>query len=312
MSSLSFPFYCDLVFSHVVNLCRFLLLFSSGRAEPSLAAELKIIRKAIDRQERNSSGYVEDRVRDSAANMFGVSTMRTFLAKCLYDLVVLSNPQEYSHEDIVAGETQLEQFARDHFIAFVQAFHEHLCLKVDDPSQILADNPWVVSGEIVLENIQSSGGVLNNSQNAIKKRILYGLESTEVDMSPFRRSVGPGLCIVVWKATCVPDGPGEFLAEIEVDCRGKVDLLLTTHRAVVMGAEIKTSAADIPRAKKQLIRRFKIISTCLAVTHKIKAEESIFIGRVFYRNVPENSIIDSSEDASGNGLATLSFYYHRV
>ena len=79
-----------------------------------------------------------------------------------------------------------------------------------------------------------------------------------------------------------------------------------------MGAEIKTSAADIPKAKKQLIWRFKIIATCLATTHKIKAEESIFIGRVFYRNVPENSVIDSSEDVSGNDLAALSFYYHRV
>jgi hypothetical protein len=244
--------------------------------------------------------------------LFGVSTMKTFLAKCLYDLVVLSNPHEYSHEDIVAGETQLEQFAREHFVAFVHAFHEHLCLNVEDPSHILLDNPWVVSGAVVMENIKVSEGVLNNSQNAIKKRILYALDPNDDVMSPFRRSIGPGLCIIVWKATCVSDGPGEFLGEIEVDCRGKVDLLLTTHRAVVMGAEIKTSAADIPRAKKQLIRRFKIIATCLAVTHKIKVEDCIFIGRVFYRNVPENSIIASSEDASGNSLATLSFYYHRV
>jgi hypothetical protein len=244
--------------------------------------------------------------------MFGVSTMRPFLAKCLYDLVVLSNPHEHSHEDIVDGESQLEQFARDHFVAFVQAFYEHLCLKVDDPSHILANHPWVESGTIWTENIKSSGGVLNNSQNAIKKRILYAVESNDVVMSPFRRSAGPGLCIIVWKATCVTGDPGEFLGEIQVDCRGKVDLLLTTHQAVVMGAEIKTSAADIPRAKRQLIRRFKIIAACLAATHKIKAEESIFIGRVFYRTVPENSVIDSSEDASGNDLTTLSFYYHRV
>lgn len=283
-----------------------------GAVEPSLAAELKSIRKAIERQERNSSGYVEDRIRDSAANMFGVGTMRPFLAKCLYDLVVLSDPHEYSHEDIVAGEAQLEQFAREHFVAFVQAFYEHLCSKVDDPAHILGNNPWVVSGAVVMENIKSSGGVLNNSQNAIKKRILYALEPNDVIMSPFRRSVGPGLCIVVWKATCVSDGPGEFLGEIEVDCRGTVDLLLTTRQAVVMGAEIKTSAADIPRAKKQLIKRFKIIATVLSATHKIKSEESIFVGRVFYRNVPENSIVDPSEDASGNDLATLSFYYHRV
>ena len=81
-------------------------------------------------------------------------------------------------------------------------------------------------------------------------------------MSPFRRS---GLSIIVWYATSTSSTreSGEFLGEIELDCRGKVDLLLTTHRAVVIGAEIKISSADIPRAKKQLIRRFLIIATCL-------------------------------------------------
>ena len=59
----------------------------------------------MDRLERNSSGYVEDRIRDNAANMFGINIMKTFLAKCLYDLVILSNPHEYSHEDIMAGES---------------------------------------------------------------------------------------------------------------------------------------------------------------------------------------------------------------
>lgn len=317
----------------LIILWRLLLFFSSGDAEPSLTTELKEIRKAMDRQEksisdirkvmdrqekaidrveRNGSGFVEDRVRESAANLFGPRTMNTFLAKSLYDLVVLSNPHDYSHEDIVAGEYELAQFAREHFVAFVHAFYEHLCSKVEDPSHILVNYPWVVSGEVVVENIKRCGGVLNNSQNDIKKRILYALESTDETMSPFRRSAGPGLSIIVWKATRMPHSPGEFLREIEVDCRGKVDLLLTTRRAIVMGAEIKTSAADIPRAKKQLIRRFKIIATCLAVTHKIKTEDSIFIGRVFYRNTPEGSMVVSSEDASGNDLSTLSFYYHRV
>lgn len=41
---------------------------------------------------------------------------------------------------------------------------------------------------------------------------------------------------------------------MELDCRGKVELLLAAKRAVVMGAGIKTSAAAIPDAKKQLIR----------------------------------------------------------
>ena len=73
-------------------------------------------------------------------------------------------------------------------------------------------------------------------------------------MSIFRRSTGPGLSVVVWCAC------GEFLGEVEFNCRGKVDLLLTTKRAVVMGAEIKTSASAIRDAKKQLISKFKIIA----------------------------------------------------
>lgn len=88
------------------------------------------------------------------------------------------------------GETQLEQFAREHFIAFVQAFYEYLCLMVDDPSDILGNNPWVESGALVIENIKASGGVLNNSQNAIKKRILYALESNDVLINSFRCSAG--------------------------------------------------------------------------------------------------------------------------
>ena len=152
-----------ILYSHMlIILWRFLLFFSSGDAEPSLATELKEIlkatdrlerssseilksidrqeramdrqersssemRKAIDRLERNGSGYVEDRVRDSAANLFGSRTMSTFLAKCPYDLVVLSNPHDYSHEDIVTGEIELAHFAREHFVAFVHAFYEHLC-----------------------------------------------------------------------------------------------------------------------------------------------------------------------------------------
>jgi hypothetical protein len=288
--------------------CHFLILFLSIVG----FAELKLIRDALDRQERNSSGYVEDRVRDIAANMFGVSTMRTFLIKCLYDLVVLSNPHECSHEDIVLGESQLEVFAKACFVGFVEAFYEHLLKTTNDPSNILVKNPWVVLGEIVVENIKASGGVLNSSQNSMKKRILNALESDNSIMSPFRRSAGPGLSVIVWCATKTTGESGEFLGEVEVDCRGKVDLLLTTRRAVVMGAEIKTSATDIPRAKKQLIRRFKIIATCLNVTHNITPNNCIFVGRVFYRNVAERSIVATSEDASGNDLVTLSFYYHRI
>lgn len=267
---------------------------------------MKEIRQALDRHERNSSGYVEDRVRDSAGNMFGFSTMRTFLAKCLYDLIILSNPHEHSHEDIVAGETQLEMFARDHFVSFVEAYYDFLKDKVSDPSGVLSDNPWVVDGIVVVENLKACGGVLNNSQRDLVKRIMKAMEPVDNVMSVYRRSTGPGLSVVVWCAC------GEFLGEVELDCRGKVDLLLTTKRAVVMGAEIKTSSSAISDAKKQLIRRFKIIAMCLDVTHKITIDSCIFIGRVFYRNVDERSTVAESEDGSGNDVNTLSFYYHRV
>jgi len=267
---------------------------------------LKEIRQALDRQERNSSGYVEDRVRDCAGNMFGFSTMRTFLAKCLYDLIVLSNPHEYSHEDIVAGENQLEAFAREKFLAFVEAYYEQLKIQVVDPSGVLLNNPWVVDGSVIGDNLKACGGVLNNSQRDLVKRIKKAMEPPDNVMSIFRRSSGPGLSVVVWCAC------GEFLGEVELDCRGKVDLLLTTKRAVVMGAEIKTSASAIPDAKKQLIRRFKIIAKCLEVTHGIERNSCIFIGRVFFRNSDDRSTVAESEDGSGNELGTLSFYYHRV
>lgn len=272
---------------------------------------MKLVRNALNRLERNGSGHLEDRVRDYAASMFGTLTMKHFLAKCLYDLVVLSNSHECPHEDLVTGESKLEEFAIAHFVDFVKALYQDLRSRVSDPSNILENNPWVVEcegkeEEIVIANIKACGGLLNNSQNGLKKRILIAFETNNSVISPFRRSAGPGLAIIVWLAT------GEFLGEIEIDCRGKVDLIQTTHRAVVMGAEIKTSASDIGRAKLQLIRRFKIIATCLNVIYNIKQEDSIFVGRVFYRYVQEGSSAPSAEDGSGNDLVTLSFYYHRV
>lgn len=65
----------------LIILWRFLLFFSSGDAEPSLAAELKEILKAIDRQERSSSGYVEDRVSDSAAYICAENEIAQLLAE---------------------------------------------------------------------------------------------------------------------------------------------------------------------------------------------------------------------------------------
>lgn len=75
-----------------------------------------------------------------------------------------------------------------------------------------------------------------------------------------------------------------------------------------MGAEIKTSSSAIPDAKKQSIRRFKIIAKCLEATHAIKSDSCIFIGRVFYRNADDRSAVAESEDGSGNDLSTLTVF----
>lgn len=277
---------------------------------------MKDIKRALDRQERNNSGYVEDKVRERAASMFGISTMKSFLVKSLYDLVTLSSPHDFSYEDRLVAESKLEEFAKNNFVAFIGAFYDYLCENVDEPSNILAGNPWVVDNAPMVDNIKLCDGVLNNSQNALKKQILFAMEEdgTDSTMSPFRRSNGPGLSIVIWVATSEHGIEfGEFLSEVEVDCRGKVDLLLSSHRAVVMGAEIKTSASAIGDAKKQLIRRFKIIAKCMQIIHGINSQESIFIGRVFYRDVPPEITVEHAEDGSGvNHLSTLSFFYHRV
>jgi len=206
--------------------------FYLGSATEKLSHYMEEVRKAIVRLERNGSGHLEDRVRDCAASMFGTVTMKHFLVKCLYDLVVLSNSHECPHEDIVTGEFKLEEFASAHFVDFVKALYQDLCSKVADPANVLANNPWVVCGddrkeEIVVENIKCCGGVLNNSQNGLKKRILIGLDSNNSVMSPFRRSAGPGLPVIVWFAT------GEFLGEIEIDCRGKVDCTVRPNLAYI-------------------------------------------------------------------------------
>jgi len=114
----------------------------------------------------------------------------------------------------------------------------------------------------------------------------------------------------VWAAT------GEFLNELEIDCRGKIDIIKENKVAVVMGAEIKTSASAIGDAKKQLLRRFKIIRLMLEIVEGIEEKNTIYIGRVFYREGGKNGWIPrTAEDGSRQGeggFNTLSFYYHHV
>lgn len=54
----------------------FFLSGSNNLSSTALLLELTSIRKAMDRQERNSSGYIEDRVGDCAMGMFGTRTMQ--------------------------------------------------------------------------------------------------------------------------------------------------------------------------------------------------------------------------------------------
>lgn len=202
------------------------------------------------------------------------------------------------------GVASLANCAKANFTSFVKALWLNLCGKVDDPSGIMTENPWETSDgvdQVSYDNIKSCGGVLNNSQKVLKDRILF-VEREDHVMDPFRRSKGPGLCIIVWLAT------EEFFLEVEVDCRGKVDLIETTKRAVVTGAEIKTSSTDIPKAKRQLVRRFKIIAKVLHITLDIDQSTSVFVGRVYYRNVPSNAVPAEAEDGSGNDINTVSFY----
>jgi hypothetical protein len=60
-----------------------------------------------------------------------------------------------------------------------------------------------------------------------------------------------------------------------------------------------------------LIVRFKIVAFVLLHIHDIAQADIIFIGRVFYRRVPPQSRPASSEDGTGNGLAVVSFYFHK-
>jgi len=269
------------------------------------------MREAIDRIERNDNIYVEEKVRGYAANMIGDIAVKQFWAKTLYDLVILSHPHQYSYEDMLVGESKLEEFSQSHFLEFVQAFYQHLCgiVTINDSTNILIGNPWVeetVDGEttkytINIDNIKSSDDLLlDNFQKELKKRILY-----DTLMSPFRRSLGPGLAIIVWIAI------GEFHFEIEVNCRGEVEIIHSTNRnrAIVMGTEIKASTSDISNAKFKLMRRFKIIAKCLEIIYGIKQEECIFEGRFFFRNVLEDF---EEEDDHDKDFTSLSFHYHEV
>jgi hypothetical protein len=252
--------------------------------------------------------FIEDGVRTIAATMFGEQAIRSFVAQSLNDLVrLLASPSEQEYDSLVSGEQRLISFAKIHFVAFVQAFFEHLKVKLNETDKIrLEKNPWVVDGKIIADNIEACRGVLNDSQRRIMFKIMRALKPEDNDMDVFRLSSGPGFSVLVW-STC-----GEFLSEVELDCRGKIDFLPETKKAVVMGAEIKTSAKAIPDAKKQLLRRFKIIAKCIELMYGIDKNSAVFIGRVFYRTIDKKGPTPQAEDGYQEGFKTLSFYYHRI
>ena len=75
------------------------------------------------------------------------------------------------------GVASLANCAKANFTSFVKALWLNLCGKVDDPSGIMTENPWVETSDgvdkVSYDNIKSCGGVLNNSQKVLKDRILF-------------------------------------------------------------------------------------------------------------------------------------------
>ena len=278
-----------------------------------LYLEINDLTDILARQENSTNAYAIDRARERATNYFSKSSVAPLMVKCIYDLVILSNPQCCTRDELVERELQLENYARTQFIAFINAFYEHVCNHIDDYFNILKDNPWVVSDCVVMANIISAEPLLNYAQNEIRKKILYVLELNDHIINPFRRAAGPGLSIIIWAATSnCGSREGEFLRELPVGCRGQVQLSQTTHRAEVMGVEIVYSSSDIPQANLQLIRRFQTIVTCLEVTHQIKAQDCTFEGRVFYCHDDDSYDLEQRQDYPNSGLSDLSFLYHQV
>lgn len=94
--------------------------------------------------------------------------------------------------------------------------------------------------------------------------------------------------------------------------------MLAASKAIVTGAEVKTSASAISEAKKQLKRYFHVIAKCLEIAHGIRKEDCIFFGHVFFKEIyidddPDASVLESEYESEQDlEFECLSLNYHRV
>ena len=88
----------------------------------------------MDRHERNSSGYIEDRVRDYLACLEPAQCKDLWPSPCM---ITSSYP---AHKTIPM---KMQWLVRgDSKNLLLKAFYEYLCCTVDDPSDVLAIHPW--------------------------------------------------------------------------------------------------------------------------------------------------------------------------
>jgi len=278
-------------------------------AQAQSDSDSKAVKRLLEDVSRDNGSFVEESVRAKAADTFGSSTMQRFVARCLYDLVKLASPHGTPQDALQLAVKRVLGVVLAQFPAYVRALYDRARVKIQDPSGVLAGNPWVTDdGKIDYRNIGATFEHVkaDGTLGQLVKKVLFANPTKDHEMDPLLRSDGPGLGVVMWLAA------EKFVDELECDCRGKVDVLEPTRRAVVMGAEVKTSSSAIPDAKLQLVTRFKVISFLLAIMYNIDPNLIIFIGRVFYRKVPKGAHPAEAEDGSGHDLAVLSWYYHRI
>lgn len=283
--------------------------FRSGSRRDSESSRL------IFQLSQDNGSIVEESVRSKAESKFGTMTVSTFLLRSVFDLAKISLPHETSQDQIQLSVIKIIAAVEDRFADYVTALQDMALKRFEDAeSRKRLEEKWVEEKEIKWSRIGQSLAIIKSDGHLAElvKKVLFVNPKKSHAISPFMRSDGPGLGVCVWSAC------GEFVDELELDCRGKVDLLslgqknVEYGKAVVMGAEVKRSSTAFSEAKKQLLRRFKLIAFTLKLLYGMEQSSIIFIGRVFYRHVPANAKPESSEDGSGNGLEVVSFYYHRM
>jgi len=293
-----------------------------GRRD-SLREAVFRIASVVNILEQDNGSFVEESIRAVAGMKFGTATLSQFLLRSAYDVAVFTLPHETKQEKIRALAHRLEKLAERHFVDYIQGLQKHFLAMAEAGTHTatfaaILQQPWVNNNVIDWTALGKAKEILKTSRfGQLVGKVLFANPKKKVsELSAFSRSDGPGLCILLWKASTESETQPEFIDELECDCRGKIDLLDATKKtdkriAVVMGAEIKRSSGAFTDAKRQLLRRFKLISMVLEFEN-VDVGNSIFIGRVFYREASSNKYIASSEDGAGFGFNALSWYFHRT